>query len=288
MKALIVTKDVGPFRVTGIKPAVDSLKGVLSEVRRDHRNVYDSLDTAGMLCVRLIRNSQKLSNHSWGCAIDIKIGDALDGIGVGGGTGRQDGKTLSGLAAMAPYFNKAGWYWGVGFSSFEDGMHFEVADQTIRQWHEEGRFGESSSSPTPHGISLGDRGHEVRRLQETLVLHGYEIEPDGDFGPITQGIVIDFQRSRELVPDGIVGSKTWIELGIFSNAQPDSNPTLSIGDKGAGVERLQEGLAKLGFDIAVDGDFGQKTRSIVMSFQASRNLVPDGIVGKLTWTELSL
>jgi len=296
MKSLVVTRSVGPFRVTGIAPAVDSLKSIMSKIKRDEREVYDSLTTAGMLCVRLIKGSKKLSNHSWGCAIDIGIDGKLDGL-KNGPTGRHDGKTLAGLAAMAPYFNKAGWYWGVGFSSFEDGMHFEVADQTIRKWHRQGKLSGSGVEPTPSHLSLGDRGHDVRNLQEALAMHGYDIEPDGDFGAITQGIVIDFQRSNGLVPDGIVGRKTWVALGKVKpdgndrstgRENDDSRPVLSLGDKGKAVRLLQKALARHGFSVVADGDFGRRTQSMVISFQASKKLVRDGIVGRKTWAALGL
>ena len=77
-----------------------------------------------------------------------------------------NGKTLAGLAAMAPFFNEAGWFWGVGFSTFEDGMHFEVADETIREWHASGKLGAAVSDRTitPSNLSIGDRGIEVRAL----------------------------------------------------------------------------------------------------------------------------
>lgn len=210
MKSLVTTKDVGPFRVTGLRPTVDSLKRVLAEVRKAHPEVYESLGSSGMLCARTIAGSSKLSNHSWGCAVDINIQGALDGINVGGGTGRLDGKTLAGLAAMAPFFNEAGWYWGVGFSTFEDGMHFEVADETIRDWHISGKLGARAArrETTPTNLSIGDRGTEVQKLQEALAELGYDILADGEFGPITHGLVIDFQAANGLVPDGIVGAKT--------------------------------------------------------------------------------
>ncbi|MEP3276879.1 MAG: peptidoglycan-binding protein [Stappiaceae bacterium] len=212
VKSLLTTKSVGPFRVTGIKPAVASLKSVLALVKNEHPNVIASLETAGMHCVRKIAGSNKLSNHSWGCAVDIRVGGILDGLG----SGKRDGKTLAGLAAMAPFFNDAGWYWGVGFSNFEDGMHFEVADETIRAWHADGTLGAdvATRSTTPSNLSLGDRGTEVRELQRALAKLGYDILDDGEFGPITHGIVIDFQAMNGLVPDGIVGPKTKSALGL--------------------------------------------------------------------------
>jgi len=213
---MIVTEDVGPFRVTGFKPAVDSLRRVMAEVKIAHPEVHDSLGSSGMLCCRLISGSKNPSNHSWGCAVDINIDGALDGINVSGGTGKKDGKTLAGLLAMAPFFNAEGWYWGAGFSTFEDGMHFEVADETIREWHAEGTLGQQMTARVvpQKNLSIGDRGMEVKELQRALAALGFDIIPDGDFGPITHGIVMDFQASHGLEPDGIVGRKTREALGL--------------------------------------------------------------------------
>jgi len=217
LKNHIVTENVGPFRVTGFRPAVESLREVLDKVKSRHPEVHDMLGTVGMACALFVRgSSSRISNHSWGCAIDIDIDGALDGIGVEGGTGRRDNKTLAGLAAMAPFFNEAGWFWGVGFSSFEDGMHFEIADETIRTWHADGKLGPdfANRTPTDPVLSIGDEGPEVRKLQETLAKLGFDIIPDGIFGPITHGIVIEFQATNGLVADGRVGPKTKAALGL--------------------------------------------------------------------------
>ena len=37
-----------------------------------------------------------------------------------------------GMAAIAPIFNRHGWFWGAEFSGdFVDSMHFELAEETI-------------------------------------------------------------------------------------------------------------------------------------------------------------
>ena len=59
-------------------------------------------------------------------------------------------------------------------------------------------------------------------------------------------------------------------------------PTLRRGAKGEPVERIQTILG-----ITVDGDFGPKTEAAVRQFQRDNHLVPDGIVGPLTWAALS-
>lgn len=60
-----------------------------------------------------------------------------------------------------------------------------------------------------------------------------------------------------------------------------SKPTLRQGTTGRYVMELQ---SKLG--IPVDSIFGPKTKASVISFQMGKKLVPDGIVGPLTWAEL--
>lgn len=62
--------------------------------------------------------------------------------------------------------------------------------------------------------------------------------------------------------------------------------TLSFGSFGPTVRELQEGLNRLPSQLtrlAADGQFGSKTRGRVVEFQGANKLVPDGIVGPMTW-----
>ncbi|WP_128433251.1 protein kinase domain-containing protein [Streptomyces cyaneus] len=64
-------------------------------------------------------------------------------------------------------------------------------------------------------IAQGDGGSQVREAQCLLrYLHGItEVgEVDGDFGPLTHGAVVTFQKRTGLDADGIVGPKTWQAL----------------------------------------------------------------------------
>ena len=56
--------------------------------------------------------------------------------------------------------------------------------------------------------------------------------------------------------------------------------------KGDSVKLLQELLNKHGFNLTVDGDFGNKTEEAVKLFQKRYNLVEDGIVGSKTFEAL--
>ena len=61
--------------------------------------------------------------------------------------------------------------------------------------------------------------------------------------------------------------------------------TLKYGSVGSGVKWLQQKLKEKGYDIAVDGVFGQNTEKAVKDFQ--RKTFVDGIVGETTRKELS-
>jgi hypothetical protein len=139
-KNRIVTKSVGPFRVTGVDVAVAALAEILAAVKKEVPDLHAVLGTAGMTCARKVKIRQKNgtiklgknpSNHSWGLAIDIKLKGALDKQG--------DDKCFRGLLILSRYFNAAGWFWGVSFLT-EDAMHFEVAEATLRRWKKEGKF----------------------------------------------------------------------------------------------------------------------------------------------------
>jgi hypothetical protein len=139
-KKRIVTKSVGPFRCTGYDVAVDALAQILASVKSELPDLHAILGTAGMACARKVKIRQKdgsiklgknPSNHSWGLAIDITLKGTLDVQG--------DDKCFRGLLILSRYFNAAGWYWGVTFPT-EDGMHFEVAERTLKQWKKDGKL----------------------------------------------------------------------------------------------------------------------------------------------------
>jgi peptidoglycan hydrolase-like protein with peptidoglycan-binding domain len=56
-------------------------------------------------------------------------------------------------------------------------------------------------------LRRGSRGELVKEIQASV-----GVDPDGDFGAITEAAVREFQRRHGLVPDGIVGPRTWATL----------------------------------------------------------------------------
>lgn len=208
LRGLIRTENVGPFRVTGLEPAVNSLREVMAVIREEEREVFNGLGSSGMLCARLVRGSAvSISNHAWGTAIDINLNGVLDQRG-------DRRRTVQvGLARIAPIFNHHGWYWGAGFP-VEDGMHFELSDQKIRELHASGIFTDAPRMLPEAALSIGDRGQQVKRLQEALNAQGEDLVADGIFGASTHTAVVAFQARRGLAPDGVVGTQTRKALSL--------------------------------------------------------------------------
>lgn len=130
LKDMLVTEDVGPIRVSMLRPAVDSLTRVFEKIKAVDADLYARISTAGALCVRRIRGSQSsVSTHAFGLAVDLNIDGVLDTLG--------DGRTQLGLTILADFFQAEGWFWGAAFSR-EDSMHFEVSREMITKWRAEG------------------------------------------------------------------------------------------------------------------------------------------------------
>lgn len=124
----LVTASVGPFRVTGLKVAVLSLRHVFEHVAAAGRHdLIAGVKTAGMFCCRAVRGTNgTYSNHSWGCAIDLYFG--ADVVPYG------DPHTQRGIADLYPFAHAAGWYSGQGYHNRRDSMHVEASCSLLQQW----------------------------------------------------------------------------------------------------------------------------------------------------------
>jgi peptidoglycan hydrolase-like protein with peptidoglycan-binding domain len=123
-----------------------------------------------------------------------------------------------------------------------------------------------------HTVSTGNRGVDVKVVQLLL-----NISADGVFGSGTATAVKNFQASRGLVADGIVGPTTWGALV----------PTVRSGSSGNAVKAVQLLLnEKNRAGLVVDGAFGGGTDTAVRNFQSHAGLTADGVVGPTTWKNL--
>jgi peptidoglycan hydrolase-like protein with peptidoglycan-binding domain len=136
-------------------------------------------------------------------------------------------------------------------------------------------------------LRSGATGADVKRVQRLLVMLKMMdfSKISGTFGPETVPAVKDFQQSKGLAVDGVVGPQTWGALPADPNT-----PFLERGDTGPAVTALQQGLKKYnpGPGAATDpgladGDFGPRTEKAVRAYQGERGMVIDGRVGDQTW-----
>lgn len=114
----------GSEPITALEPALASIDSVLAKVKSDLPDLYAVLGTAGMYALRNIRGRNCYSNHSWGTAIDVKVDGLLVALGAS--------YSCKGLDVLCKYFNEAGWYWGGGYHSRKDAMHFECGLALVR------------------------------------------------------------------------------------------------------------------------------------------------------------
>lgn len=153
-----------------------------------------------------------------------------------------------------------------------------------------------ASSPAAiigESLKLGSEGAAVRTLQKRLKELGYLTgSVDGSFGAATETAVKAFQSKNGLTADGKAGTSTFNKLysdsaisasGDGGTTSDDGYQTLSEGDKGTAVRKLQQALKNKGYySGSVDGSYGSGTVQAVMAFQQRNNLRVDGKAGPAT------
>jgi hypothetical protein len=76
-------------------------------------------------------------------------------------------------------------------------------------------------------------------------------------------------------------------MGFDVPSEPiGTRPVLRRGARSEVVREMQQLLIKNGARIDADRAFGPMTYAAVVAFQKSRQLYPDGVVGKMTWAAL--
>ena len=114
-------------------------------------------------------------------------------------------------------------------------------------------------------LGKGDSGIFVKYLQYGLHIMCYNVKPfDGIFGEGTKLAVMNFQKSQNLISDGIVGNNTWKALSCE-------------------ISSIQTQLKNKGYNPgSVDGIAGENTYNAIIKFQKDNGLIDDGMVGEKT------
>ena len=102
-------------------------------------------------------------------------------------------------------------------------------------------------------LRKGDKGEEVKLLQNALNAEGATLKADGDFGAKTDRAVLRFQEKHDLLVDGIVGRATWKALGISDKAPEWAGGSVErLGWKRVDLDKVGDGYnrATLRTDVA--------------------------------------
>ena len=107
-------------------------------------------------------------------------------------------------------------------------------------------------------LRKGDKGEEVKTLQQALLAKGYDLGKfgaDGSFGAATEAAVKAFQTAASLKADGIAGKNTVTALGlIWGEAEPDYKALYEklkteAAAQGAELVKLQAAYEELAADM---------------------------------------
>ena len=127
-------------------------------------------------------------------------------------------------------------------------------------------------------------------IQQFLSNNGFNPGPiDGQKGPKTSQAIVAFQAKTGLLTDGIVGNKTKAAMRSYTGCE--SANTCSGRDNTTAkldtVSDIQTYLANNGFNPGIiDGKIGSYTKEAIKSFQRTVGLIPDGVVGNRTKSEM--
>ena len=180
------------------------------------------------------------------------------------------------LARLTDRRAKVSAHWCVG----EDGTLWRLVPEERRAWHagqSEWR-GRPSVNDFSIGIELVNPGHEhgyrpFPRLQiDALLDLARDIVARHPIDPRNVVAHSDIAPTRRQDPGELFDWARLAEAGIGLWPRPVTQTAraggmLRRGDRGAAVRRQQERLRAVGYDLAVDGDFGPATAAVVRAFQ---------------------
>jgi len=142
--------------------------------------------------------------------------------------------------------------------------------------------------PQEEMLKRGMFGNDVYILQLTLMELGYmpqKLVSPGNFGPITESSLIEFQKSHKRNPTGVLDRETWGYLRSLSryerviHFQSNYNQLLPMS-QGELVGKMQQKFQQIGLlNNYSPGYYCEFTRNAVSHFQSLSGLNPDGVYG---------
>jgi len=152
-----------------------------------------------------------------------------------------------------------------------------------------GLISEFSAEARKEKEILGDAkgfNPRVEEIEMTLQNSGYPVgKVDGIFDRDERKAIVAFQKTCKLPSTGYIGEATYSKLGVYAIELSRKKQALSLSAQK--IKEIQAALRKAGLDPgAITGGMNEKTKKAIITFQKSKGLTGDGVVGAKTWAEL--
>lgn len=169
----------------------------------------------------------------------------------------------------------------------EEGGVLQLVPESRRAWHAGRSFwaGETDVNSASIGIEIAHPGHhDPRPYAEAQIARVIALSQDicARFGISPEGVLAhsDVAISRKIDPGEFFPWETLARHGVGRWVEPapiSAAGALCLGDEGEAVRELQSKLARYGYEITVDGLFGERTAYAVAAFQ--RHFRPQKVDG---------
>lgn len=126
-----------------------------------------------------------------------------------------------------------------------------------------------TTSTTRNYLMKGDKGTEVKKMQENLIYMGYscgKAGADGDFGSGTDSAVRTFQKANGLTADGKYGAKSKAKLEELIANKKKASTTTSVYSRKQFIKDVQKAIG-----VTVDGIVGKNTLGALVTVSKSKN-----------------
>ena len=129
-------------------------------------------------------------------------------------------------------------------------------------------------------------GSTVEQWQRQLRARGWNIVPDGEYGPVSRRICRNFQGEHLLEADGVVGPITWRAAWEAPSTLAPTAPLdeLYVGSYGEDVATWERQADSRGWRIGhIDGSYDEETAAACRVMQQMLGLPVTGTVDYETW-----
>ncbi len=170
----------------------------------------------------------------------------------------------------------------------EDGGVLQLVPESLRAWHAGRSFwrGETDVNSASIGIEISHPGHaDPRPYGDAQITSVIALAQDicARCAISAEGVLAhsDVAISRKIDPGEFFPWDKLARQGVGRWVEPApirADAGLGPGDEGAAVRKVQGKLARYGYEIEIDGRFGEKTACAVAAFQ--RHFRPQKVDGR--------